>query len=116
MITRFARLCLSVPFVVLSSAAGATDKASTVNWPVGTPTISVTFTPPFPDTRYSVAVMPFVEGMPGGYSPTSLCTYFGIVVKTPTTIRIQHKRCDNGAPVPTDQPLRLDWQASRHTQ
>lgn len=116
MLTRFAGLCLSLPLVVLSSAAMAQEKASTVNWPVGPHTISVIFTPPFPDDKYSVAVMPFVMGIPGGFSPGAICTYFGIVAKTPSTIRIQHKRCDTGAPVPVDQAFRLDWQATKHTQ
>ena len=112
------RLCLSLPFVVLLSAAvEAADKASTVNWPVGASTISVTFVPPFPDTKYSVAVMPVVQSpVIGGYSPTTLCTYFGIVAKLPTTIRIQHKRCDNGALVPVDSAFLLDWTATTHTQ
>src|SRR5262245_48783904 len=86
-------LCL---IVFLPIAAQAADpRAGSVTWPINMEKVAVKLTPPV-NTKYSVAVMPFVPKA-GGYSPTSVCTYFGIATKTPDGFVIYHRRCADGA-------------------
>jgi len=77
--------------------------------------VDVIFAKPMPSDRYSVAVMPFVPKL-GGYSTTTVCTYFGLIIKRPDRFTVQHKRCDSGAAVKTDETFQLDWIAAEWTQ
>jgi len=113
---------LSVSFATLSliillpAAVQAADpRAGTVKWPAGAFQVDVVFTKPMPGDKYSVAVMPFVPKL-GGYSTTTVCTYFGLIRKTPDWFTVQHKRCDSGAAVKTDETFQLDWIAAEWTQ
>ena len=115
------RRCLSVSFIISSfmvltaTAEAQNPRAGTVTWPGGTVQVEVVFAKPMPSDRYSVAVMPYVPQM-GGYSTTTVCTYFGLIKKAPERFIVQHKRCDSGAAVKTDEPFKLDWIVAEHTQ
>jgi hypothetical protein len=58
------------------------------------------------NTAYSVVVQPTNTA---GYSQTTVCTYFNVLNKAAGQFLVQHKRCDNGLPVPLKVPISLDW-------
>ena len=86
-------------------------RAGTAGFAVGSAGITVTFSVPMPTAKYSVVVQPTNTA---GYSPTPNCTYFNVLQKTTTKFSVQHKRCDNGAPVNLDVNVSLDWIAWSH--
>ena len=87
-------------------------KAGTAAFAVGQAGIFVNYPVPWPTTvTYSVVVQPTNTA---GYSPTTVCTYFNVLKKTPTQFQVQHKRCDDGVPVPLDTAVSLDWIACPH--
>ena len=82
-------------------------KAGTAAFAIGQAGITVTYTVPWPaNTRYAVVVQPTNTAGP---SPVSVCTYLNVLKKTDTKFEVQHKRCDNGVPVPLDTAISLDW-------
>jgi len=122
MFAQLGRRYLSVSFIILSfmvlltAAVEAADpRAGTVNWPIGVAQMTVKLIPAMPHAKYSVAVTPFVPKL-GGYSPTSACTYFGIIMKDPAFFTVQHKRCDSGVAVRLDEAIQLDWILAEWTQ
>ncbi|MEK6410878.1 MAG: hypothetical protein AABN34_28470 [Acidobacteriota bacterium] len=56
--------------------------------------------------KYAVVVQ---ETNTAGYSTTSDCTYFNPLHKRDDGFEVQHKRCDNGVPVPLDVNVSLNW-------
>jgi hypothetical protein len=86
-------------------------RAGTKSFAKGLAGIPITFSAPMPTAKYSVVVQPTNTA---GYSPISQCTYFNVLHKTSTGFEVQHKRCDNGAPVPLDDNVSLDWIAWSH--
>lgn len=86
-------------------------RAGTAPFTAGSAGIVVTFSVPMPTAKYSVVVQPTNTA---GYSPISQCTYFNVLKKTTTNFQVQHKRCDNGAPVNLDVNVSLDWIAWSH--
>ena len=83
-------------------------RAGSNTFPAGSAGIFVTFSVPMVNTNYAVSVQPRDTA---GYSPTSVCTYFNVLHKTVNGFDVQHKRCDDGVPVPLDFVLGLDWVA-----
>jgi len=121
MFAQLGRRYLSASYIILSfmvllpvAVEAADPRAGTVNWPANTNGVTVTIVPPMPSVRYSVAVT--VVAKMAGYSPTSACTYFGIMGKGTSTFVVQHRRCDSGAAVNLDEPIQLDWIVAEHTQ
>ena len=121
MFAQLGRQYLSVSFIILpllvllpAAAKAADPRAGTVDWPAGTSGVTVTITPAMPGTRYSVAVT--VVGKLPGYSPLTVCTYFGITSKATNSFRVTHSRCNTGAAVNVDERLQLDWIVAEHTQ
>jgi len=121
MFAQLGRRYLSVSYIILSftvllaAAVEAADpRAGTVTWPANTEKVAVKLTPPV-KTSYSVAVMPFVPKL-GGYSPTSVCTYFGTATKTPDYFVVYHRRCCDGVLIKLDETCQLDWIVAEHTQ
>jgi len=89
-------------------------KAGTAAFSIGQAGIFVNYTVPWPaNTKYSVVVQPTNTA---GYSPTTACTYFNVLKKTDLKFEVQHKRCDDGVPVPLDTAVSLDWIACPHQQ
>lgn len=87
-------------------------KAGTAAFAIGQAGIYVNYPTPWPATvKYSVVVQPTNTA---GYSPTTVCTYFNVLKKTPTQFQVQHKRCDDGVPVALDTAISLDWVACPH--
>jgi hypothetical protein len=86
-------------------------RAGTASFTAGSAGIVVTFSVPMPTAKYSVVAQPTNTA---GYSPISECTYFNVLNKTATNFQVQHKRCDNGAPVNLDVNVSLDWIAWSH--
>lgn len=81
-------------------------RAGTAAFPIGSAGIPITFSTPMPSTNYSVVVQ---QTNTAGYSPTTVCTYFNPLHKTTSGFDVQHKRCDNGQPVPLDTGVSLDY-------
>ena len=82
-------------------------KAGTAAFPIGSAGIFVNYPVPWPATvTYSLVVQ---ATNTAGYSGTTACTYFNVLKKTPTQFQVQHKRCDNGVPVPLVVGVSLDW-------
>jgi hypothetical protein len=114
--TRFAArfaivLALAVISVSSASAQGSNPpglcKAGTAGFAIGQAGITINYPVPWPaNTVYSAVVQPTNTA---GYSPTTVCTYFNVLNKTATSFQVQHKRCDNGVPVPLDVAVSLDW-------
>jgi hypothetical protein len=86
-------------------------RAGTAPFTAGNAGIVVTFSVPMPTANYSVVVQPTNTA---GYSTISQCTYFNVLKKTTTNFQVQHKRCDDGAPVNLDVNVSLDWIAWSH--
>jgi hypothetical protein len=86
-------------------------RAGTAPFTTGSAGITVKFSVPMPTAKYSVVVQPTNTA---GYSPISQCTYFNVLKKTTTNFQVQHKRCDDGTPVPLDVNVSLDWIAWSH--
>lgn len=108
---------LLVPRADAQTTAAASNppglcKAGTAAFAIGKAGIYVYYPIPWPaGTKYSVVVQPTNTG---GYSPATVCTYFNVLKKTDTKFEVQHKRCDNGVPLPLDTPISLDWIACPH--
>jgi hypothetical protein len=82
-------------------------KAGTAAFAVGQAGITINYPVAWPaNAPYSVVVQPTNTA---GYSPTTVCTYFNVLHKSATLFQVQHKRCDNGVPVPLDVAVSLDW-------
>ena len=110
-------LCIVTPDVAAQSPGShpaGLCKAGTAAFAVGQAGIYVNYAVPWrTGTKYSVAVQPTNTA---GYSSTTVCTYFNVLKKTDTQFQVQHKRCDNGVPVPLDTAVSLDWIACPHQQ
>ncbi len=59
-----------------------------------------------PSTKYAVVVQ---ATNTAGYSTTSVCTYFNPLHKRADGFEVQHKRCDDGAPVKLDTSVSLNY-------
>jgi len=81
-------------------------RAGTTAFAIGKDGINITFSSPMPNTQYAVVVQ---ATNTAGYSPTSVCTYFNPLHKRVDGFEVQHKRCDDGAPVKLDTGVSLDW-------
>lgn len=118
-------LTLALALVALATVAGLTFgrsaatappppqlveyRAGTAAWPINSAGIHITFSSPMPpatNTNYALAVK---ETNTAGYSPTSVCTYFNPLHKTASGFDVQHKRCLDGAPMPLDTGVSLDY-------
>jgi len=110
--TRFLILtALTLTVAASASAQGSNPsglcKAGTAAFAIGQAGITINFPVSWPaNTPYSVVVQPTNTA---GYSPTTVATYFNVLNKTATFFQVQHKRCDNGVPVPLDVAVSLDW-------
>ena len=107
----FVVVALSTLTSAAASAQGSNPpglcKAGTAAFAVGQAGIFVNYPVAWPlNTVYSVVVQPTNTA---GYSPTTACTYFNVLKKTPTQFQVQHKRCNDGVPVPLDVAVSLDW-------
>lgn len=111
-ITRFALVFALTLIVATMAGAQGTNppglcKAGTAAFPIGQAGITVLFPVAWPaNAVYAMSVQPTNTA---GYSPTTVCTYFNVLNKTATSFQVQHKRCDNGVPVPLDTAVSLDW-------
>jgi hypothetical protein len=82
-------------------------KAGITSFAVGQAGIYVNYPVPWPaGTKHSVVIQ---QGNAAGYSPTSVCTYFNVLKTTDSKFEIQHKRCDDGTPVPLDDTATIFW-------
>jgi hypothetical protein len=110
--TRFILVAALVVLATVSAGAQGSNppglcKAGTAAFVIGQAGITINYPVAWPaNTAYSVVVQPTNTA---GYSPTTVCTYFNVLNKTATTFQVQHKRCDNGVPVPLDVNVSLDW-------
>lgn len=110
---------LAVMFVASSlvSLSGAQAqiidyRAGTAPFNAGQAGIFITFVNPLPSAGYSVSVQ---ATNTGGFSGTTVCTYFNVLHKTSTGFDVQHKRCSDGVPVPLTVGVSLDWIAIMKT-
>jgi hypothetical protein len=112
-------LTLVFALVALATIAGLTfernatahpplvvSRAGTAAWPINSAGIHITLSPPMLSNKYVTLVQ---QTNTAGYSPTSVCTYFNPLHKTPSGFDVQHKRCDTGAPVPLVTGVSLDY-------
>jgi hypothetical protein len=82
-------------------------KAGIAAFAVGQAGIYVNYPVPWPaGSKTSVVVQ---QADTAGYSPTSVCTYFNVLKTTDSNFQIQHKRCDDGTPVPLDGAATIFW-------
>jgi len=106
-LTTLVSILSTVVLLAVGQNAAAFDaRAGTAGFGSGQAGIYINFSPPMPDTGYSV----FVQATnTAGYSPTSVCTYFNALKKEVNRFQVQHKRCDDGVPVSLDTNVSLDW-------
>ena len=91
--------------------AGPQTRAGLVGWVKPSMGVFVHFSAPMPDTNYAAIVQPTNTA---GYSTTKDCTYFNVLHLTVNGFDVQHKRCDDGTPVATDENITLEWIAVSH--
>jgi len=100
---------LAIAVIQSSGQASAADRAGTAPFPVGSAGITVSITPPMPDSCYAVSVQ---QTNTAGYSPTANCTYFNVLDKAASQFDVQHKTCNTGRPEKLKASVSLDWQLS----
>jgi hypothetical protein len=111
-ITLSAALLLAAVAVFPAAAqAGPQTRAGVVGWVKPSMGVFVRFSTPMPDTKYAAVVQ---QTNTAGYSTTKDCTYFNVLHLTVNGFDVQHKRCDDGTPVPTDENITLEWIAVGH--
>ena len=102
-----AALLLGAAANVFPAAAQAAEtRAGVFGWAQPTMGVFINFSTPMPNADYAVVVQ---QVNTAGYSTTKDCTYFNVLKLTTTGFQVQHKRCDDGTPVPTDVNITLQW-------
>ncbi len=111
-------LTLALALAALATVAGFTfgrnatapstleNRAGIASFLPGNDGINITFSTPMPNTKYAVVVQ---ATNTAGYSTTSVCTFFNPLHKRADGFEVQHKRCDDGAPVKLDTSVSLNY-------